>query len=182
METETEDGLLARRPSLASSWDATCGALDQSLLVTRAGVGARDLERDELLAPPAPGCAWPPGTGRLLCDCHAPGGVVRGGGGREGRGSGPGSRVRSWRAVSAGSQGWRGRGARARVTRGPGRLRRGSVGRRGFWAGDLEKALDTHAGEPVRSALGCTCHNRNPPLSPSKQKAAVHLPVNQKRR
>ena len=111
METETEDGLLTRRPSLASSWDATCGALDQSLLVTRAGVGARDLERDELLAPPAPGCAWPPGTGRLLCDCHAPGGVVRGGWGREGRGSGPGSRVRRRRAVSAGSQGWRGRGA-----------------------------------------------------------------------
>ncbi|XP_053779245.1 ATPase PAAT isoform X1 [Desmodus rotundus] len=55
METETEDVLLTRRPSLASSWDATCGALDQSLLVTRAGVGARDLERDELLAPPAPG-------------------------------------------------------------------------------------------------------------------------------
>ncbi|KAM5320895.1 ATPase PAAT-like isoform 2-T2 [Glossophaga mutica] len=55
METEPEGGLWTRRPSLASSWDATCGALDQSLLVTGAGVSAPDLEWDELLAPPAPG-------------------------------------------------------------------------------------------------------------------------------
>ncbi|XP_037015093.2 ATPase PAAT-like isoform X1 [Artibeus jamaicensis] len=55
METEAEDGLWIRRPSLASSWDATGGGLDQSLLVTGAGVGAQELEWDELLAPPAPG-------------------------------------------------------------------------------------------------------------------------------
>lgn len=73
METETEGRLLTRRPSLASSWDATGGALDQSLLVTGAGVGARDLESDELLAPPGPGCGWPAGTGWLLRDSHAPG-------------------------------------------------------------------------------------------------------------
>lgn len=54
METETEGGRWTRRPSLASSWDAAGGALDQSLLVTRAGVGAPDFEWDELLAPPAP--------------------------------------------------------------------------------------------------------------------------------
>ena len=75
------------------------------------------------------------------------------------------------------------RGARAGVGegQGPGDPRAGATAPRecrcrGFWAGDLEKAVDTHAGEPVRSALGCTCHSRNPPLSPSKQKAAVHLP------
>ncbi|XP_036907017.1 ATPase PAAT-like isoform X2 [Sturnira hondurensis] len=55
MDTQAEDGLWTRRPSLASSWDATDGVLDQSLLVTRAGVGAQDLEWDELLVPPAPG-------------------------------------------------------------------------------------------------------------------------------
>ncbi|XP_045710113.1 ATPase PAAT [Phyllostomus hastatus] len=55
MATETEGGLWTPRPSLASSWDATGGALDQSLLVTGAGVGARDFEWEELLAPPAPG-------------------------------------------------------------------------------------------------------------------------------
>ncbi|XP_054437625.1 ATPase PAAT-like [Pteronotus mesoamericanus] len=55
METETEDGRSTRRPTLASSWDATCGALHRSLLVTGAGLGARDLDWDELLAPAAPG-------------------------------------------------------------------------------------------------------------------------------
>ncbi|KAF6107711.1 hypothetical protein HJG60_001627 [Phyllostomus discolor] len=55
MATDTEGGLWTHCPSLASSWDATGGALDQSLLVTGAGVGAPDSEWDELLAPPAPG-------------------------------------------------------------------------------------------------------------------------------
>ncbi|KAM8784060.1 ATPase PAAT-like [Rhynchonycteris naso] len=39
---------------LASSWDAACGALDQRLGVTGPGLGARDLDWEELLAPPAP--------------------------------------------------------------------------------------------------------------------------------
>ncbi|KAI4530430.1 hypothetical protein MG293_019319 [Ovis ammon polii] len=55
METETVHGSLTRRLTLASSWDAACGALAQSLRLTRAGLGARDADWEELLAPPAPG-------------------------------------------------------------------------------------------------------------------------------
>ncbi|XP_064451461.1 ATPase PAAT-like isoform X4 [Mirounga angustirostris] len=63
METGAEDVGLTRRPMLASSWDAACGALAHSLRLTRADVGARDLDWEEPLAPPAPGCAGPAGTG-----------------------------------------------------------------------------------------------------------------------
>ncbi|XP_004438957.1 PREDICTED: uncharacterized protein C10orf88-like [Ceratotherium simum simum] len=55
MESGPEDGELSRRPTLASSWDAACGALAQSLRLARAGVGAGDFDWEELLAPPAPG-------------------------------------------------------------------------------------------------------------------------------
>ncbi|XP_070288137.1 ATPase PAAT isoform X1 [Myotis yumanensis] len=51
METDTEDQRSARHPTLASTWDAACGALDRSLRVH----GAQDSDWDELLAPPAPG-------------------------------------------------------------------------------------------------------------------------------
>ncbi|XP_036163531.1 ATPase PAAT-like isoform X1 [Myotis myotis] len=51
METDTEDQRSARHLTLASSWDAACGALDRSLRVR----GAQDSDWDELLAPPAPG-------------------------------------------------------------------------------------------------------------------------------
>lgn len=88
METETEDARWGRRPTLASSWDAACGALDRSLRVLGDGVGARDSDWDELLAPPPPGCAWPAGTG--CCSGTAGSGrVARGLGGREGTGLGP---------------------------------------------------------------------------------------------
>ncbi|XP_014441575.1 uncharacterized protein C10orf88 isoform X2 [Tupaia chinensis] len=53
MENPTEDRELAGCPTLASSWDATCGALTQSLLVTRAGLGFEDSDWEELLATPA---------------------------------------------------------------------------------------------------------------------------------
>ncbi|XP_014689642.3 ATPase PAAT-like [Equus asinus] len=55
MESGTGDAALTRRPMLASSWDAACGALAQSLHLARAGPGARDFDWEELLAPPAPG-------------------------------------------------------------------------------------------------------------------------------
>ncbi|CAI9178220.1 unnamed protein product [Rangifer tarandus platyrhynchus] len=55
METETVHAPWTRRPTLASSWDAACGALAQSLRLTRAGLGARDADWEELLAPPAAG-------------------------------------------------------------------------------------------------------------------------------
>lgn len=89
METRPEDGGLARGLMLGSSWDAACGALAQSLHVAGSGVGAGDLDWEELLAPPAPGCARC-GDWLLLCDRLAPGRGWRGGGGRAGRGSGPG--------------------------------------------------------------------------------------------
>ncbi|XP_052567697.1 ATPase PAAT isoform X2 [Peromyscus californicus insignis] len=55
METAIEDPGLDRGPTLTSSWDAACGALTQSLLLTRIGPGAQDLNFEPLLAPPAPG-------------------------------------------------------------------------------------------------------------------------------
>ncbi|XP_044605315.2 ATPase PAAT isoform X1 [Equus asinus] len=55
MESGSGDAALTRRPMLASSWDAACGALAQSLHLARAGPGARDFDWEELLAPPAPG-------------------------------------------------------------------------------------------------------------------------------
>lgn len=55
METRTEDREPTGRPTLASSWDAAGGVLTQSLLLVRAGVGARDPDWEALLAPPAPG-------------------------------------------------------------------------------------------------------------------------------
>ncbi|XP_046507330.1 ATPase PAAT-like [Equus quagga] len=54
MESGSGDAALTRRPMLASSWDAACGALAQSLHLARAGPGARDFDWEELLAPPAP--------------------------------------------------------------------------------------------------------------------------------
>ncbi|XP_076982427.1 ATPase PAAT isoform X2 [Tamandua tetradactyla] len=53
METGMEDRRLTRRPMLASSWEAPCGALPRSLLLTRDGLGPTDFDREELLAPPA---------------------------------------------------------------------------------------------------------------------------------
>ncbi|KAM6182935.1 ATPase PAAT-like isoform 2-T2 [Erethizon dorsatum] len=55
METQTGDAGLTRRPALASSWDVANGALTQSLLLTRTGLGAQNFDWEELLAPPAPG-------------------------------------------------------------------------------------------------------------------------------
>lgn len=55
METGAVDAPLTRRPTLASSWDAACGALAQSLRLARAGLGARDADWEQLLAPPATG-------------------------------------------------------------------------------------------------------------------------------
>ncbi|XP_033276728.1 ATPase PAAT-like isoform X2 [Orcinus orca] len=55
METETVHPPLTRRPPLASSWDAACGALAQSLHLTRSDLGARDADWEELLASPATG-------------------------------------------------------------------------------------------------------------------------------
>ncbi|XP_020929244.1 uncharacterized protein C10orf88 [Sus scrofa] len=55
METGAVDAPLTRRPTLAASWDAACGALAQSLRLARAGLGARDADWEQLLAPPATG-------------------------------------------------------------------------------------------------------------------------------
>nr|XP_003419714.1 uncharacterized protein C10orf88-like [Loxodonta africana] len=55
MEAGTEDRGLTRRPTLASSWDAPCGALTQSLFLSRGGLGAGEFDWEELLEPPAPG-------------------------------------------------------------------------------------------------------------------------------
>ncbi|KAM5243329.1 ATPase PAAT-like isoform 2-T2 [Hipposideros larvatus] len=55
MEARTENGRSTRRPMLASSWDATRGALAQSLHVTGDDLGVRDSDPEELLAPPVPG-------------------------------------------------------------------------------------------------------------------------------
>ncbi|XP_028628391.1 uncharacterized protein C10orf88 homolog isoform X2 [Grammomys surdaster] len=55
METAIEDAGLDRGPTLTSSWDAACGALTQSLLLTRTGPRAQDLDFEQLLEPPAPG-------------------------------------------------------------------------------------------------------------------------------
>lgn len=117
MEAETAHPPLTRRPPLASSWDAACGALAQSLHLTRSDLGARDADWEELLAPPATGCAGPAGTGVVIGASHAPGGAEMGGGGREGRGSGPGAEP------VTGLCGWRGRGGRSWVAGGWGRAR-----------------------------------------------------------
>ncbi|XP_042636342.1 ATPase PAAT [Orycteropus afer afer] len=55
MEAGTEDPGLTRRPTLASSWDAPCGALTQNLFLSRGGLGAGEFDWEELLAPPAQG-------------------------------------------------------------------------------------------------------------------------------
>ncbi|XP_051001397.1 ATPase PAAT [Acomys russatus] len=55
METAIEDPGLDRGPTLTSSWDAVCGALTQSLLLSRVGPGVQDLDFEQLLVPPAPG-------------------------------------------------------------------------------------------------------------------------------
>ncbi|XP_038191344.1 ATPase PAAT [Arvicola amphibius] len=55
METATEGPGLDRGPTLTSSWDAACGALTQSFLLTRIGPDAQDLNFEQLLAPSAPG-------------------------------------------------------------------------------------------------------------------------------
>lgn len=54
METAIEDAGLDRGPTLTSSWDAACGALTQSLFLTRTGPRAQDLDFEQLLEPPAP--------------------------------------------------------------------------------------------------------------------------------
>lgn len=77
METAIEDAGLDSGPTLTSSWDAACGTLTQSLLLTRTGPRAQDLDFEQLLEPPAPGCAGP-GPG----DNHA---AEEPGGGREPR-------------------------------------------------------------------------------------------------
>lgn len=77
METVIEDAGLDLGPTLTSSWDAACGALTQSLLLTRTGPRAPDLDFEQLLEPPAPGCAGP-GPG----DSHA---AKEPGGGQEPR-------------------------------------------------------------------------------------------------
>ncbi|XP_045882305.1 ATPase PAAT-like [Meles meles] len=55
METRAEDTGLTLRPILSSSWDAARGALTHSLRLTRADLGARDLDWEESLTPPAAG-------------------------------------------------------------------------------------------------------------------------------
>ncbi|XP_022355923.1 LOW QUALITY PROTEIN: uncharacterized protein C10orf88-like [Enhydra lutris kenyoni] len=55
MESRAEDAGLTRRPMLASSWDAARGVLAHSLRLTRADLGARDLDWEEPLTPPAAG-------------------------------------------------------------------------------------------------------------------------------
>lgn len=87
METPAEDAGLTRRPMLASSWDAARGVLAHSLRLTRADLGARDLDREEPLTPPAAGCAGPAGTGAAAA------GRSRSSGGREGRRGPCGERV-----------------------------------------------------------------------------------------
>lgn len=124
MEARTENGRSTRRPMLASSWDATRGALAQSLHVTGDDLGVRDSDPEELLAPPVPGCAWPAETG--VAARRQP----RSWGSREGR-QGP-RRERVWArspgaellAGLCGEQGRRRRGAR------PGWREGGSAGRR----------------------------------------------------
>ncbi|XP_048194039.1 ATPase PAAT [Perognathus longimembris pacificus] len=54
METGSEDAWPLGGPTLTSSWDAESGAPAPSLLA-RAGLGASDLDWEELLLPPAPG-------------------------------------------------------------------------------------------------------------------------------
>ncbi|KAK1333358.1 hypothetical protein QTO34_005741 [Cnephaeus nilssonii] len=161
METETEDERSARHPTLASSWDAACGALGRSLRVRR----AQDSDWDELLAPPSSGCAGPAGTGggsvRTLR-----GGGVRGLGAERGRASGPGVREPSWgRAVREPGktrEGW-GRGGRA------GRLR---AGRRARGGGPGLGVPDAPALGPRVSPAG-PCAPRPPPLAPNGQNPPV---------
>lgn len=91
METETEDEPLARRPTLASSWDAAGGTLHKRLRVSGAGLGTRDPDWDELLAPPVPGCAGPAGAGR--CSAWPRSWGCGGARGRAGPGQGLAGRV-----------------------------------------------------------------------------------------
>lgn len=92
METAIKDPGLDHGPTLTSSWVAACGSLTQSLL-TRIGPGAQDLNFEQLLAPPALGCAGPgpgdnhaaekPGGAREASERGQPGwaeGAVPGGG------------------------------------------------------------------------------------------------------
>ncbi|XP_078202834.1 ATPase PAAT [Callithrix jacchus] len=109
METRTEDGGLTRRPTLASSWDATGRVLTHNLLLTRVRLRARDFSWGELQAPPAPGCAGPKGTWSLRWRLPRSSGSCEGR--RESLSPGPG------RAVDAGSL--PGRGG-CEVGRGPG--------------------------------------------------------------
>ncbi|XP_014384338.1 PREDICTED: uncharacterized protein C10orf88 homolog [Myotis brandtii] len=51
METDTEDQRSARHPTLASSWDAACGALDRSLRVLRAGALSATFNRKPFRGP-----------------------------------------------------------------------------------------------------------------------------------
>lgn len=114
METGAVDAPLTRRPTLASSWDAACGALAQSLRLARAGLGARDADWEQLLAPPATGCAARAGAGAVLRDSHAPGwGAGRAEGLRRGLGA---ELVTGLGGARARGQGRRG-GRTGRVTR-----------------------------------------------------------------
>lgn len=84
METATEGPGLDRSPTLTSSWDAVCGALTQSLLLTRIGPDAQDLNFEQLLEPSAPGCA-----GLGPGDSHAAAAVESGGGREPSEAAGP---------------------------------------------------------------------------------------------
>lgn len=116
METQAEDAGLSCRPMLASSWDAACGALAHSLVspgLTSAPGTWTGRNRWRLL--PRGAAGWR-GLGPRLRDCRAPGGAGRAGGGRAGRGCGPGSRAgdRSVRGAGTGVGGGRAPGAGGR--------------------------------------------------------------------
>lgn len=105
METAIEDAGLDRGPTLTSSWDAACGALTQSLFLTRTGPRAQDLDFEQLLAPPAQGYAGPGPD-----DSHA-----ADGGEQDGSGDRRGSRGGGRRAAVLGG----GRGCGSVVCAGP---------------------------------------------------------------
>jgi hypothetical protein len=158
METRTEDVGLTRVPTLTSSWDAECGALTQSLLLARTGVGAQDVDWEELLAPPAPGCAAPAGMGSWRSVTGALLGSREGSGQREGALAGE-------RACEAGEV--------------PGRRgRAGPCGRRAAWLGG-GSGLDTRIpGSQCPSGQLATSRVRlSPPRPPSPEIFCPHRQV-----
>lgn len=158
METRTENGRSTRRPVLASSWDATCEALAQSLHVTGDDLDVRDFDPEELPAPPVPGCAWPAETGAAARRQPRSWGSREGRQGREGSGCGPesgsGAGGRSVRGAGRASARGRARVARGRVrgeAAAPERERR-APGPGGLGAGDLATAIQTRPPGSVLSA------------------------------